>query len=83
MPHSGELGRKLRISLVVDNTYDVRSLNGVHRDTRRTLNVSLMLGRAHAAVDMETFRTHPAADQHDHRVVNMSGVQGGRQTTTE
>jgi len=62
---------------------DVGALDSVDACGRGFSNQPFVFGCAHTSVHVEAFRTHPAANQHDHRVLNARSVQGGGKARSE
>ena len=61
--------------LVPDHPYYVGRLDGVNVHRGGFVDQSLVLPGPHTPVDVEGFGTHPSADEHDHGVWYVGGVE--------
>ena len=70
-----QVGEESCVSLIANHTYHVGRLDGVDVHGGGLVDQSLVFPGPHPSIDVEGFRAHPSAYEHDHRVWDVGGME--------
>ena len=70
-----QVGEESCVSLIANHTYHVGRLDGVDVHGGGLVDQSLVFSGPHPPIDVEGFRAHPSAYEHDHGVRDVGGME--------